>query len=156
MKVVGSSVHSCYTALSNYSTTAATQVMEFQLKFDSFQNLFLLARDYARASFHGLEKGRVGAFCSQNGRRGESTMFFFFFFKPSTPFSIDGEWLTKTLLFRGTLQLEPKRQEKGKEKKNRGVLKVFKARSQKWRLWLIVPFQEQLHFLLCKIQGCKR
>lgn len=57
---------------------AATQVMEFQLKYDSFQNLFLLARDYVRATFHGLEKGRVGAFASWNGRWGESAMFFYF------------------------------------------------------------------------------
>lgn len=30
-------MHSCHTALSNYSTIAAAQVMEFQLKYDSFR-----------------------------------------------------------------------------------------------------------------------
>ncbi len=34
------SVHSCHTALSNYSTIAATQVMEFRLKYDSFRICF--------------------------------------------------------------------------------------------------------------------
>lgn len=31
-------------ALSNYSTIEAAQVMEFQLKYDSFRNVFLLER----------------------------------------------------------------------------------------------------------------
>lgn len=33
-------MHSCHTALSNYSTIAAAQVMEFQLKYDSFRICF--------------------------------------------------------------------------------------------------------------------
>lgn len=33
-------MHSCHTALSNYSTIAGAQVMEFQLKYDSFRICF--------------------------------------------------------------------------------------------------------------------
>lgn len=40
MEVAAGSVHSCHTALSNHSTIAATQVMEFQLKYDSFRICF--------------------------------------------------------------------------------------------------------------------
>lgn len=49
-------MHSCHTALSNYSTIAATQVMEFQLKYDSF-----------RICFCSRESERVGAAFSGSG-----------------------------------------------------------------------------------------
>lgn len=40
MEVAVGSVHSCHTALSNYSTIAAARLMEFQLKYDSFRICF--------------------------------------------------------------------------------------------------------------------
>lgn len=47
------SVHSCHTALSNYSTIAATQVMEFQLKYDSFR-ICICPKRLVGVVFHGL------------------------------------------------------------------------------------------------------
>lgn len=44
MEVTPRYVHSCHSALSNYSTIAATKVMEFQLKYDSFKICFCCMR----------------------------------------------------------------------------------------------------------------
>lgn len=61
MEVAGSSVHSCHTALSNYSTIAATQVMEFQLKYDSFRICFCLQEGERRLAFMNWGAKRVRA-----------------------------------------------------------------------------------------------
>lgn len=69
---------------------------------------------------------------------------------PRHPLS-KGNDLAETLLFRGTLRLEP-----GAGQKWGVMIKVFATRSQKWSLWLIGSFQEQLRYLLCQIEGYKR
>lgn len=58
-------MHSCHTALSNYSTIAATQVMEFQLKYDSFRICFCSKESEWGVVFHGLRR-------QGSGRRGGS------------------------------------------------------------------------------------
>lgn len=58
-------MHSCHTALSNYSTIAAVQVMEFQLKYVSFRICFCREESKGGLCSAGLERGG-------NGWRGRS------------------------------------------------------------------------------------
>lgn len=112
-------MHSCHTALSNYSTIAATQVMEFQLKYDSFRICFCSrAREPRYVWWIGGGLGWGGLYSlsthlpARSPRRSPSK----------------GNDLAETLLFRGTLWLEPAAGQKWGV-----VIKVFETKSQKWK-----------------------
>lgn len=130
MEVAGGSVHSCHTALSNYSTIAATQVMEFQLKYDSFRICF-----YSQESQWGLHFMGWGAMEWTTGRVSYRRHIFQSIFSiypppysPPHPPS-KGNDLVETLLFGGTQRLEP-----GARQKWGVMIKVFVTRSQKLNL----------------------
>lgn len=103
-------MHSCHTALSNYSTIAATQVMEFQLKYDSFRICFCSKRELVEVVFHVLG-GRDGGWWggSHTGDILSSLLYIIHLSTPLlTPLILHQKGIAKTLfLFGGTLWLEP-------------------------------------------------
>lgn len=71
---------------------------------------------------------------------------------PYTPKPLSkGNDLAETLLFRGTLRLEPEAGQKWSV-----MIKVSARKSQKQGLYLIGSFQEQICYVLRQIEGCKR
>lgn len=125
-------MHSCHTALSNYSTIAATQVMEFQLKYDSFRICFCSRAREPRYVWWILGGGAgVGVGCWSCTEDIFPSLYSLSTHLPAhsprrSPSK--GNDLAETLLFRGTLWLEPAAGQKWGV-----VIKVFETKSQKWK-----------------------
>lgn len=120
-------MHSCHTALSNYSTIAATQVMEFQLKYDSFRICFCSRARESHVTFGGL--GGVGCWsCTEDIFPSLYSVSTHLPARSARRSPSKGNDLAETLLFRGTLWLEPAAGQKWGV-----VIKVFETKSQKWK-----------------------
>lgn len=123
-------VHSRHTALSNYSTIAAAQLMEFQLKYDSFRICFCPKESKWGLCFIGLRSQGVD---SGEGLIRE-TYFPVYVLDLHHPICSPDHSLSKRNDLSETLYVQMHSAVRDWSRTKWGVLiKVFATRSQKWK-----------------------